>query len=400
MSEITPFMPEHEHEHSSPPSLKSVSDSGSDEELEQEHEQEQLEPIPRQLDHGALRASLGRSIVSAAQKAGGTLFGGAVRNKIAHDIAAEAFYAKCDHPNPIKALYHYDYSDPSKDPSTIDRLIQDLDLDIWFQDDAQKAEFKKTLLANHMWHSKGIITGPAAAGYEFLDEFGSDNEAINIEKMNVSFWAPFEVMNFVPMPAFKVDMVTGPPGSAPPFGHQIDFECNGIMLDNCNEYKLMPTLLRNLSPMGKALALPRIISDIQSKCAIMVSLTANKYRMNKLLNKKWIIKADMFRAAKYDNRGPRWGVLALVRDIKCEISGRLFEEDEVILTTKCCRVDLYPPALAVWLKDKADQTAAQAAAANEEETSCKQQQKERCPWCESTGFKLTPKDERLIEMCR
>ena len=355
-----------------------------------EQEQEIPSEFKPTLDHGALRASLGRSIVAAAQKAGGILFGGAVRDKIVHDKAATEFYSNC---LAKEELYRCHYSDPSKDPLTAaGRLLQSEDLDIWFQNPSDKVKFKEMLLANNMWHSNSTTSAPAAAGYEFDEQ--SD---LLIEKMAVSYWAPIEVMNFVPMPCIKVDMVTGPKGSAPPFG-EIDFECNGLLLTAENEYKLMSSLVHKKTPKDKVLMLTSIISDIENKVTNMVSPTISKYRLNKLLDKGWTVATDTFEASRftYTNTNkdnccctlcPRF-----LDDLTIEPPELTIPHTGTVITTKCCKTNMDAACLSAWLKEESEES----------------EESNKCPWCECieciecidcTNFKVTAKDKRLLAIC-
>jgi hypothetical protein len=329
-----------------------------------------------------VQSSLERLIVTTAQQSDAVVFGGHVRDKIWHDAAADEFYKYYE--KDIERTVFADvndmgvaYADKDYHPSSYaGRIHCSKDIDMFFSDIDNVIKFKKQLAENHMWFS---ISSTRCA-----NQYGFDcSNGVLVQTLNVAYWAPLCLRS---EPQFanssvKVDIVTGPAGSAPPFG-RIDLACNGLLLTADNEFRLMKSLHseyncsqykhgKSMTPMHKLDKLNEIIADIKEKKTQLINPTVNDIRITKLLNEGWQVFGSEFCALVCPNKP----------DDKCfvcldDFVSTTTSDSTVNIKMVCCNGLMHAKCAGRWIDN-----------ANSHDV---------CPRCgTSDGFDLSDEDRKL-----
>lgn len=230
-----------------------------------------------------------RDIAELAIKNGGCVYGGFVRDTIAHDDAARKFYAA-----------HKDgqgYDDPCVSPETIDRLLVPSDVDCHFTSMEQYKKFKSELGLSHYRISRQnrsrIYVNPELEEGEIVHytfkvhvPLTTDHIISYVKKHLPSCVASnlakkINIAIDVSLPPVKVDVVISQ--RAAPFG-DLDFACNGLVM-NERGVEICQELGTGLSPMGKYNTLMQITEDILKKRAVVCHL--KPARWDKMEKKGW-----------------------------------------------------------------------------------------------------------------
>lgn len=326
-----------------------------------------------------VQSSLERLIVETAQQSDAVVFGGHVRDKIWHDAAADEFYKyyeKDIERSVFAASNDMDvaYADKDYHPSSYaGRIHCSKDIDVFFPDIDNVIKFKKLLAKNHMWFSISSTRRANQYGFE------SGATGVLVQTLNVAYWAPMCLRS---EPQFanssvKVDIVTGPTGSAPPFG-RIDLACNGLLLTADNEFQLMKSLLSEyepnqrgtpMTPMQKLDKLNKIIGDIKEKKTQLINPTVDDIRITKLLNEGWQVSGSAFTALECLNKP----------DDKCFVCLDDFEsttDSAVNIKMTCCKGHMHAKCAGRWIQNAHSHDV--------------------CPRCgTSDGFDLSDEDRKL-----
>lgn len=254
----------------------------------------------------------------------GIIFGGFVRDKIAHDHFATLFYQKAN--GSID-----NYANRKYDPSTVRRLINPKDIDCYFDKKENLDKFIQTLKNNNyivynhtvndmktyfphikaeigdLSHSKLLV--------EIPDVYSSLMKKLNnifpncmINEVKDLLREQFsEKIKKTKKTIFKIDVIVlnnqdNSKKLEPPFG-SLDFECNGLLLNKyglvlCKE--LMNSHYMNLDPLKNINKLQSIIHDIINYRAKIVgkfdSTTAFRYKH--IISKGYTIYNNVFEQLK------------------------------------------------------------------------------------------------------
>ena len=203
-----------------------------------------------------------KQVEQKVQEVGGVIFGGYPRDKIIHDHFAKLFYA-------TEGVDDSKYSDVTYLPELALRTYLPTDIDIYMRTEVVEG-FKKKLFDAHLQ----VVEMPGRGVYRF--------PGLNHTKMVVSFAMnpALACIPFLKRFSVRLDVITPINGIVqyidPPFGH-LDFECNGVLLTEKNEYRLCSEINHTrMCPLDKQAKLHKVIKDITEKTAIMVTKTISQ----------------------------------------------------------------------------------------------------------------------------
>jgi hypothetical protein len=227
----------------------------------------------------------------AVSECNGTVFGGYVRDFLRHENAAKKFYAT------NKGATIDDYANPEISPETSDRRLIPTDIDVHFRHTKDYRKFRTELRGK--FYQANVVQ---------IENIYTDDTKVHHMKMNVSMGLEIgqivrslqgirtgvarEVLlpeltrcvEGMSIPTFSISIdILVSEKSSPPFS-DLDFECNGLVLTK-DGIGLCSELRRGLSPVGVHRTLMNIMTDIDRKIAVLVSL--KKPRWEKMANKGW-----------------------------------------------------------------------------------------------------------------
>lgn len=317
---------------------------------------------------------LSREIIKCAYKSNGIVFGGAVRNKVAHDSAADDFYYKCINDMADRTLY----SDATYDVETKDRLLVDKDVDVFFVSESDVVAFKQRMVTDsRLWLSRSKDPRGSWTKTNIGNvDCGLTTGIVRIEQLFCAFHLPNVVRRSTVVEHVKVDIVIGIQGSMPPFNLKIDLECNGLMLGPDNEFKLLPCMTKDYTTPSKKLSeLNRIVEDIKAHRTILVSSNVADFRITKLVKKKWTITGRSL-SITHCPKDP---------DDLCMFCHEPLPNNEPFIQLKCCKGSVHGACAQNWIR------ANNAITVPRTVFSCP------CPCCGLDNFALYKADQKLIE---
>lgn len=227
-----------------------------------------------------------KKVEKLIQDANGIIFGGYVRDKIIHDYYATEFYNNNNNSNSK-------YNDPEYDPETKLRLVLPNDIDCFLQTD--KLLVFRSYLEENMINVS--IVHPSKNAKLYIKDIDEDimhtkwklNIAINPLLNSLMNTRTYDILIDI-MHASDIK-------SEPPFGI-IDFEANGLILTEHNEFKLSKIIGENLTPKDKLKELNRIVDDIIKMKTCIVYVNTPDYRIENLVNKGWTLESANFTRLK------------------------------------------------------------------------------------------------------
>ena len=222
-----------------------------------------------------------KDLVANIQEAGGTIFGGAVRDSIIHDHYAELFYADCE----IKDRFRY--NDALFKPETRLRLLIPNDIDCFLND--SQLDILKTKLTKQLYAVTESHRDRPAHIY-----FPDIPDPIKHTKWSISFAVNPLLDKLVEKNNYTISLDilhTNDTNVVPPFG-TIDFECNAVILTSDNDYKLADIIGKGLTAKGKLTEMNRIVEDIKKMRTTVIYNNLHKYRLDSMILKIWSIKTS------------------------------------------------------------------------------------------------------------
>lgn len=232
----------------------------------------------------------------------GVVFGGAVRDLILHNTAAEAFYKKV-----ADGLYsESDYTDVHKDKETLDRFILPQDVDVVFYSNQDVKKFKKALDKADL-----VVVNEShpACPKRYFSTFP---EGWLHSKWTLRIKLPLMVRNYTrafDIPTYEVDVIFPDPSTTvmvntnmlPPFG-VVDFECNALVIQkkrNAEDFDIDNKFLTYIgsSALNRQMTKQRIISDIINKQAKFVGTADMDYRIRKMLDKGFTVTSNLIKVS-------------------------------------------------------------------------------------------------------
>lgn len=260
---------------------------------------------------GAARWKLMKAIVDSVQEAGGTVFGGYVRDSIIHDHYATEFYSKAEE--------KHRYSDASYMPELSKRLCLPKDIDC-FMLSSKLDVFKDSLKEKNFDMLVLDVTGNNMY-------FGSVLKDIVHAKIKVTFAMSYILKAAIDTKPFEVyvDVLHSPHDGEPPFKH-LDFDCNAIVLTPQNEYKLSG-LIKIDTPFKRLVKMNQIIDKIIDNEASVSGDDVCYKRVNHMLDKRWKIVGKHCLAYRIDEEN----------DDVCTICLEQFKKFDCIVVNRCCQ---------------------------------------------------------------
>jgi len=246
------------------------------------------------------------AIESAILENGGNIFGGYVRDKIIHDSEADQFYdyMNKDGVAPGSAEFQYKYNDLSLYPDCKGRCIIPSDIDC-FMDFSSIKNMMETL-KKKKFELKVKKSGPANL---YFFERSQDNNIASLDhtKLVVKFDCHDLVNEMFCMFDFQIEVDIIHSKSErnidmyDVLSSNIDFECNSLIINSNNEYRLSKKIGKHLNPSEKIKKINEIINDIKMMKAIVVKENKNAiplYRWEKMINKGWKTSSPYFEIVK------------------------------------------------------------------------------------------------------
>jgi hypothetical protein len=251
-----------------------------------------------------------KNLIEIILKNNGILFGGCVRDIYLHEIHSSKFYSKFDE-NYI--ITNEDYNNKHIYPETEKRMLIPTDIDA-FMYEKDYVSFINLLKEKYNFGIRKIIDNNDTSYFNnsqdnikhykfeitpmcsFYDKpkrkIISNIFNKSILKMNyVNDLITFiiKTINNIPFKTFNLDLIViKNENNEPPFGNDLDFECNGLLMDN-NGLRLSSLITKKIynDPIKKHLYLNRVLEDSLNNIAKCI--TYNENRFNKMLKKKWKI---------------------------------------------------------------------------------------------------------------
>lgn len=227
--------------------------------------------LHRMATEGGTRYMLMHEVAELAVKKGGTVFGGFLRDFIFHEHMTKKFHEEGND--------NKEYLNPEVSPDTFyGRTLIPTDIDIHFKTVEEFSEFKKMLREM----SFDLFEKRRRFGYSRICFTLHLRLALNIYGVQGTFAR--RVLNnhvkdldrIVPGSTFSVDVVVDNT-SFPPFADNLDFMCNGLIMDS-NGINLCNQLSSELSAIGKFRLLHNIMDDIVKKKAYIENFTCHRWK--------------------------------------------------------------------------------------------------------------------------
>lgn len=208
-----------------------------------------------------------QNIADIAILTNGAIFGGYVRDFVLKDECAQQFYT---------SNKKGDFSNPEVSPETSDRLLIPSDIDIHFKTLVDYKKFRTALnkgfyVTNVVMIENLYTSGPYTRHFKLVVRLGSN--------IGTSFIR--EILNNC-LPEYTVNIDAVISQGNPPFNNDLDFECNGLIMDKTGIH-LCTELIRGLGPMGVHRTFTRVLNDIKHKRALVVNF--NPKRWDKMADK-------------------------------------------------------------------------------------------------------------------
>lgn len=266
---------------------------------------------------------LKKEIGALVLKAGGTIFGGYIRDSIIHDHYAKLYYENATPEEAIDARYN----DPTFFPEYKERTLIPEDIDCFFPTPDFLKNFESLLLQHKFCFSR-LFTHTDAS--EYIPRLQKFKHALSHTRYKITLINPHKtslirMLLLQSIPASTRDEVLDPVNDflevfsakltdlshilvdilipnnpidtfTPPFG-QLDFECNGLVLTSqglslANDLKDTQTSQGFITDINK---LATIHQDILHKKATLVKGNLlDIHRITKMKNKGWTISHDPF----------------------------------------------------------------------------------------------------------
>lgn len=270
---------------------------------------------------GKTEWKLKNAIIQTIIRNGGIVFGGAARDSYLHDMNAIKFYDvnASTATSKAKATGGRSYDDPWYLPEFIDRLVVPHDIDVaihaehmdmlitkirtthnvnmtcTFKRDAKKyisnLDIEPGDVTHECWHITPIdYTIMVREIEKIFPSFCSTSDVhCHVSTMVRNVIRSFYDMYIFPIQLDIMILQNMHPHTIqpdPPFGN-IDFECNGLILDGFG-IRLSRNLYPQIeNPIKRHLLLERVLSDIIEKKAVSCNEKPCRRRFNKMLDKGW-----------------------------------------------------------------------------------------------------------------
>lgn len=201
-------------------------------------------------------------------KAGGSIYGGFVRDRIIHDHHADHFYQNVNSQGYTFKHIQELYGDKSFLPEHADRCLLPHDIDC-FISNTNLVLFLKSMSKEYILKVKR--SAPANL------YFGTHSGCTMLlhSKMSVSLKVNKILKSTVDTRPYTIDLdVIHADDSINIYkelSQNFDFECNSLILTPQNEFQLSHSIAEFLNPFEKIKKMDSIIADIKSKKAVMVN---------------------------------------------------------------------------------------------------------------------------------
>lgn len=261
---------------------------------------------------------------SIVLNAGGTIFGGYVRDSIIHDYYSKQYYEQCKKDSIAIEEEQIRYMDPDFYPDTKDRMLNPEDIDCFFKSFTQLKSFEELLNHAKVCHTKLFVRDDASKYLPRLNIPPNTithirykiNQLHNNKKCMLKLLLKNSFSRLIQSDLFEtidtfmtqleeklneyssviIDVLVLKTNTniefSPPFG-TLDFECNGLLLTKqgltiANDIKEL-----NSDPFGFISDITKqasIIQDIIQKKARLIrkiGYTIDPYRIEKMKEKGW-----------------------------------------------------------------------------------------------------------------
>ena len=256
---------------------------------------------------------LKNKIVHTIVGAGGTIFGGAVRDCYIHDMNAKQYYDAVS-----LEVDEARYNDPIYKPEYVGRTVIPQDIDMTIHQ--SKLDNLMDKLTKSHFRPRRVFSRDASRYIPLLNVHEGDVihqrwkvHPVCMNNVNVHLNSMFPyAINYMPEVSQIIDellkkidnmqlapvvldiMVIQVPLDQPqpeaPFGN-IDFECNGLLMD-ANGIRISRTLKSHvINPIDRQIILNRILDDILKNKAKTCQEHMTPYRMQKMLKKNWTMSS-------------------------------------------------------------------------------------------------------------
>lgn len=227
-----------------------------------------------------------RAVSTCATQAGGTVYGGFVRDYVLHQDGAQKFYAK------YGTSSCHEYDNPFTDPATYHRLVNPRDIDVAFRHHDELSDFEHQLTGSGLYVctkeriSKSIYQSP------FMPP------SARFYKLVIGLQLPAWIAGMIKQqPMVHVDVHIMPHKSLAPFT-EVDFECNALAMFNCKGNAMMDINTCHCPPqqhlhdaLQRGVYVNKIIRDILAKRAVVATSCSRLpfHRVNKMLRKGYTV---------------------------------------------------------------------------------------------------------------
>lgn len=250
------------------------------------------------LNKGGLSWSMFLKIKDAALDTNGVIFGGAVRDQISHNAAADTFYEKV-----AAGLYEESqYNDYFIDPETRDRFILPQDIDAVFYSKSDLKKFKEALKRNDLFVvNETTPSVPSRYFSAFPDGWLHSKWTVRIKMPRIL--CSYTYLSDIP--TYDVDVLFPDPSTSvvvnnrmlPPFGVP-DFECNSLAIVKPHGQEIITIDNKCLSYAGTSglsrhAMVERIIKDIINKQARFIGNGTMDYRIRKMMYKNFTVSSTL-----------------------------------------------------------------------------------------------------------
>ncbi len=230
-----------------------------------------------------------RTVSTCATQAGGTVYGGFVRDYVMHQDGAQKFYAK------FGASSCHEYDNPFTDPTTHHRLVNPRDIDVAFRHHDELNDFE------HQLGRVGLHLCTKERVSKSIYQSAFMPPSARFYKLVIGLQLPAWIAPIIgQQPMVHVDVHIMPHKSLAPFT-EVDFECNALAMFNCKGNTMIDINTCHCPPqqhydddaLKRSTYTNKIVRDILAKRAVVATSCSRLpfYRVNKMLRKGYTVSA-------------------------------------------------------------------------------------------------------------
>lgn len=229
-----------------------------------------------------------RAVSTCATQAGGTVYGGFVRDYVTHQDGAQKFYAK------FGASSCHEYDNPFTDPTTHHRLVNPRDIDVAFRHHDELNDFE------HQLGRAGLHLCTKERVSKSIYQSAFMPPSARFYKLVIGLQLPAWITPTIgQQPMVHVDVHIMPHKCLAPFT-EVDFECNALAMFNCKGNAMMDINTCHCPPqqhyddaLKRSTYVNKIVCDILAKRAVVATSCSRLpfHRVNKMLRKGYTVSS-------------------------------------------------------------------------------------------------------------